>query len=101
MSPNSLSIIKVLFLYGSLSFIFSLLGLLHPDSYLIGNPFEVSSVSIEHLLGHVIWGLVIGCFAFGFRYLIFAGLFPLILDSDHFVQFFGIDAFPRIAHYHF
>ena len=44
------------------------------------------------------WGLAIGIASFSFRYAILSGLFPIILDFDHWIQFLGIEMIPRMAH---
>ena len=75
-----------------------MIGLILPDAFLVGNPLEVSGISFEHVFGHIIWGLVIGIVSFSFRYAILAGLFPIILDFDHWIQFLGIEMIPRMAH---
>ena len=84
--------------YGFLAFTFSMLGLILPDAFLVGNPLEVSGVSFEHVFGHIVWGLAIGIASFSFRYAILAGLFPIILDFDHWIQFLEIEMIPRMAH---
>mgnify|MGYP000126010117 FL=1 len=89
---------KTSVVYGALTFSFSMLGLILPDAFLVGNPLEVSGISFEHVFGHIIWGLVIGIVSFSFRYAILAGLFPIILDFDHWIQFLGIEMIPRMAH---
>ncbi len=81
-----------------MAFGFSLLGIILPNSFLVGNPLEVSGISFEHVIGHIMWGLVAGIASFSFRYAILSGLFPIILDFDHLIQFFGIEMIPRMAH---
>ena len=75
-----------------------MLGVILPDAFLVGNPLEVSGITPEHIIGHIMWGLVAGIASFSFRYAILAGLFPIILDFDHLIQFFGIEMIPRMAH---
>ena len=84
--------------YGGLAFGFSMLGLILPNTFLVGNPLEVSGISFEHVIGHIMWGLVAGIASFSLRYAILSGLFPIILDFDHLIQFFGIEMIPRMAH---
>ena len=91
-------ITKTLGVYGSIAFGFSLLGIILPDGFLVGNPLEVSGITPEHIIGHVMWGLVAGIASFSFRYAVLSGLFPIILDFDHWIQFFGIEMIPRMAH---
>jgi len=95
---ESFFIIKRSIVYGCLAFLFSILGLILPDAFIVGNPLEVSGVSFEHVFGHILWGLAIGIVSFSFRYAILAGLFPIILDFDHWIQFLGIEMIPRMAH---
>ncbi len=89
---------KTSIVYGGLAFGFSMLGMILPDAFLVGNPLEVSGVSPEHIAGHIVWGLVAGITSFSLRYVILSGLFPIILDFDHLIQFFGIEMIPRMAH---
>ena len=91
-------ITKTSLVYGGIAFGFSLLGIILPGSFLVGNPLEVSGITLEHVIGHIIWGLAAGIASFRFRYAVLAGLFPIILDFDHWIQFFGIEMIPRMAH---
>ena len=91
-------ITKTSLVYGSIAFSFSMLGIILPDAFLVGNPLEVSGITPEHIIGHIMWGLVAGIASFSFRYAILSGLFPIILDFDHWIQFFGIEMIPRMAH---
>ena len=95
---ESFFIVKRSIAYGCIAFLFSILGLILPDAFIVGNPLEVSGISFEHIFGHIIWGLVIGIVSFSFRYAILSGLFPIILDFDHWIQFLGIEMIPRMAH---
>ena len=89
---------KTSIVYGSIAFGFSMLGMILPDAFLVGNPLEVSGITPEHIAGHVLWGLVAGIASFSLRYAVLSGLFPIILDFDHWIQFFGIEMIPRMAH---
>ena len=91
-------IVKTSLAYGSIAFGFSILGIILPDAFLVGNPLEVSGISPEHVIGHILWGLAAGIVSFSFRYAILSGLFPIMLDFDHLIQFFGIEMIPRMAH---
>jgi hypothetical protein len=95
---NVFFILKTSIVYGIIAFGFSILGLILPDTFIVGNPLEVSGISFEHVFGHIVWGLAIGIASFSFRYAILAGLFPIILDFDHLIQFLGIEMIPRMAH---
>ena len=96
--PSFSFIIRTSAVYSVLAFSFSIIGLFLPEGYIVGDPIEVSGITVEHVLGHVIWGLIVGVFSFRFRYFVLAGLFPIILDSDHLIQFLGIEMIPRMAH---
>ena len=98
LSGNFAFIIKTSILYGILAAVFSLFGPSLPSSYLVGSPLEVSGISAEHVIGHVMWGLMIGLVTFRVKYFLIAGIFPIILDSDHLIQFLGIEVVPRMAH---
>ncbi len=97
-------ILKSIILYASLSAAFSILGVFPtfehflPRSYLIGNPLEISEISIPHILGHVVFGLTVGVASTRIRYLTIAGIFPIALDADHLLQFLNLEAVPRMAH---
>ena len=97
-SENFAFIIKTSTLYGILATVFSLVGLSLSSTYLVGNPLEVSGISVEHVVGHIVWGLMIGIVTFKTKYFLIAGFFPIILDSDHLIQFLGIEVVPRMAH---
>ena len=95
---NIFFILKTSAVYGTIAVGFSMLGLILPDAFIVGNPLEVSGVSFEHVFGHIMWGLAAGIASFSFRYAILSGLFPIILDFDHWIQFLGIEMIPRMAH---
>lgn len=91
-------------LYAGLATAFSMIGLLPitgnllPTPYVIGNPLEVSGISVEHVIGHIIFGMIAGIATLSVRYLIIAGLFPIALDADHLIQFLNLEAIPRMGH---
>jgi hypothetical protein len=91
-------------LYAGLATAFSMIGLLPisgnllPTPYLIGNPLEVSGISVEHVVGHITFGMIAGIATLSVRYLIIAGLFPIALDADHLIQFLNLEAIPRMGH---
>lgn len=97
-------ILKSIILYASLSAAFSILGVFPmfeqflPKSYLIGNPLEVSGISIQHIVGHVVFGLMVGVASMRIRYVAIAGIFPIALDADHLIQFLNLEAVPRMGH---
>jgi len=69
-----------------------------PKPYVIGNPLEVSGISIEHVMGHITFGLIAGVASLSIRYVVLAGLFPIALDADHLIQFLNLEAIPRLGH---
>jgi hypothetical protein len=93
-------IIKASFVYSALAFLFSIIGVFLPPTvtYVVGNPLEVSAISVEHIVGHIVWGLIVSVLSFSFRYFVLGGIFPIILDSDHLIQFFDLAIMPRMAH---
>lgn len=97
-------ILKSIVLYATFSAAFSILGLLPafqqflPESYLIGNPLKVSGISIQHIVGHVVFGMIVGLASMRIRYVVIAGIFPIALDADHLIQFLNLEAVPRMAH---
>jgi len=96
--PSIYFIVKTALVYGSIAFVFSVLGTVLPGAFVIGNPFEVSTATPEHVIGHIIWGLIAGLAFFSLRYIILAGLFSIILDADHLLQLLEIEMIPRMAH---
>jgi hypothetical protein len=91
-------------LYASFSAAFSVIGLFPifgdflPKPYVIGNPLEVSGISVEHVIGHIVFGLIVGIGTLSMRYFVLAGIFPIALDSDHLIQFLNLEAIPRMGH---
>ena len=88
-------------IFGVISFGFSIIGGLFPSSehtFVIGNPFLVSEVTIEHILGHIFWGAVIGLGTLSIRYVILGGSFAILLDVDHLLQFLDIELVARMSH---
>jgi len=96
--PSIYFIVKAASVYGCIALAFSMLGTILPDTFVIGSPFEVSTITPEHVVGHIVWGLIPGLAFLSLRYIILAGLFPIILDADHLLQFLEIEMVPRMAH---
>ncbi len=90
------NITKTSIVYATLAFGFSLIGILLPYSSSLGDP--LSSATVEHIVGHIVWGMIAGIAAFSLRYFFTTGIFAIILDFDHIIQFFGIEAVPRMGH---
>jgi len=97
-NPSVCFIVKACLVYGGIAFAFSIFSLVLPNAFLVGNPFEISTTTPEHVMGHIVWGLIPGLAFLSLRYIILAGLFPIILDADHFLQFLEIEMIPRMAH---
>ena len=91
-------IVKACLVYGGTALAFSALSTVLPGAFVLGNPFEVSNITPEHIIGHIIWGLIAGLAFFRLRYIILAGLFSIILDADHLLQLLEIEMIPRMAH---
>ena len=97
-SPGIYFITKAALIYGGIALAFSMLGTVLPDAYVIGNPLYHSTTTPEHVIGHIVWGLIPGLAFLSLRYIILAGLFPIILDADHLLQLLEIEMVPRMAH---
>ena len=94
-------ILKNSIIFAIVSFAFSMIGAFFPESeftFVIGNPLVVSSVTYEHVLGHIFWGAVVGLGTLSIRYIILGGSFAIFLDSDHLLQFLDIELVSRMSH---
>ena len=91
-------IVKATIVYGGIALAFSMLSTVLPDAYVVGNPLEASNTTPEHVIGHIIWGLIPGLAFLSFRYIILAGLFPIILDADHLLQLLDIEMIHNYIH---
>ena len=94
-------ILKNSIIFASISFGFSIIGGLFPSiehTFVIGNPLVVSSVTYEHVIGHIFWGAVIGLGTLSIRYIILGGSFAILLDADHLLQFLDIELVSRMSH---
>ena len=94
-------ILKNSIIFAIVSFSFSMIGAFFPESeftVVIGNPLVVSSVTYEHVLGHIFWGAVIGLGTLSIRYIILGGSFAILLDADHLLQFLDIELVSRMSH---
>ncbi|MBC8251874.1 MAG: hypothetical protein H8E89_09850 [Candidatus Nitrosopelagicus sp.] len=94
-------ILKNSIIFGLVSFGFSIIGGLFPSSeytFVIGNPFVVSGITVEHIIGHIFWGAVIGLGTLSIRYIIIGGSFAILLDADHLLQFLDIELVSRMSH---
>jgi len=90
-----------LVIFTLVSFSFSTVGLTfgdHPQSRIIGNPLEVSAISVEHVLGHIFWGMLAGLLSLRLNYVFLCGGFAILLDADHLLQFLNIEMISRMSH---
>ena len=91
--------IKSCIIFAILSFGFSLTGFFFPDdSYIIGNPLLISNPSLEHILGHIFFGMIAGVLSLRLNYVFLTGAFALLIDADHLLQFFNVEMIARMAH---
>ena len=91
--------IKSCAIFSILSFGFSLSGVLFPDdSSIIGDPLLVSNISLEHILGHIFFGMIAGAISLSLRYVFLSGALALLLDADHLLQFFNVEMIARMVH---
>ena len=93
--------IITLVIFTLISFSFSTIGLgfeEHPQSRIIGNPFEVSAISVQHVLGHIFWGMIAGLLSLRLNYVFLCGGFAILLDADHLLQFLDIEMIGRMSH---
>ena len=94
-------ILKNSIIFAAISFGFSIIGGLFPDNehtFVIGNPFLVSGITIEHVIGHIFWGAIIGLGTLSIRYIVIGGSFAILLDADHLLQFLDIEMVSRMSH---
>ena len=68
--------VKACIIFSILSFGFSLTGFLFPDdSHILGNPLTVSNPTMEHILGHILFGMIAGAISLSLKY--FLAIFNL------------------------
>jgi len=91
--------IKSCVIFSILSFGFSLTGLLFTDdSYIIGNPLVVSTPTLEHIFGHLAFGVIAGAVSLSLRYVFLSGALALLVDADHLLQFLDVEMISRMVH---
>ena len=91
--------IKSCAIFSILSFCFSLTGFLFPDdSSIIGNPLIVGNVSLEHIFGHIFFGMIAGVISLSLKYIFVGGAFALLVDADHLLQFLDMEMIARMVH---
>ena len=93
-------ILKNSIIFALISFGFSAIGAMFPESehtYVLGTPID-NNATLEHVMGHVFWGAVIGLGTLSIRYIILGGSFAIFLDADHLLQFLDIQLVDRMSH---
>jgi len=91
--------VKSCVIFSVLSFGFSLTGFLFPDdSYVIGSPLTVSSPTLEHIFGHLAFGIIAGAISLSLRYVFLSGALALLVDADHLLQFLDVEMISRMVH---
>ena len=91
--------IKSCAIFSILSFCFSLTGFLFPDeSYMLGNPLNHPMTTPEHVLGHILFGMIAGAISLSLKYVFLTGGFALLVDADHLLQFFNVEMIGRMTH---
>ena len=91
--------VKSCAIFSILSLCFSLTAFLFPDdSHIIGSPLVVSTPTPEHILGHVLFGMIAGAISLSLKYVFMTGAFALLVDADHLLQFFNVEMIGRMVH---
>jgi membrane-bound metal-dependent hydrolase YbcI (DUF457 family) len=96
--------VKTFLTYGLLSLSFSLIGI--SLDYFLDNVAKddtigidiLKSASLEHVLGHIGFGMIVALPTLAYRYIVASGGFAILLDADHLIQFFGIENIARLGH---
>ena len=89
-------IVKTALLFCVLSAAFSFAGMLLPEKILLHSP--VGGLSIREVGGHLLWGLAAGAVFLSARYVILTGFFAVLIDSDHAIGLFHVEALQRMSH---
>ena len=91
--------VKSCIIFSVLSFGFSLTGFLFPgESYVIGNPLTVGTPSLEHVFGHILFGMIAGAVSLSLKYIFLSGALALLVDADHLLQFLDVEMISRMTH---
>ena len=95
---------KTFLVFGLLSLIFSSIGI-SLDYFLDDVKKDdktgiqiLKSASLEHVLGHIGFGMIVALPTLAYRYIVASGGFAILLDADHLIQFFGIENIARMGH---
>lgn len=95
-SKNVFGIIKIGILYCILSAGFSFAGIFLTGNGPLENP--IGGLNLHEISGHILLGLFAGAASLSFRYTILAGLFAVLIDSDHLIALTHLDALSRMSH---
>ena len=101
MNEHMLFFFKYSIIFMLISFLWSGIGLMFPestDSFVIGNPLVVSGITIEHVLGHIFWGGIMGLATLKIRYIFLGSSFSILIDADHLLQFLDLEMISRMSH---
>ncbi len=89
--------VKILLTYCALSVAFSFVGIVLAEKSPLGdNPF--GGVTLHEISGHILFGLIAGTVTLSLRYTIIAGVFAVLIDSDHLIGLTHIGALGRMSH---
>lgn len=94
--PDLTFVIKTSLLYCTLAFGFSIVGIFLPDRVYQVNPLH--SFTAEEILGHISWGLLAGAVTIRLRYILLAGFFAVLVDSDHLIGLLHVETVSRMSH---
>jgi len=91
--------VKSCVIFSILSFGFSLTGFTFTDdSSIIGSPLIVSNPSLEHIFGHIFFGMIAGAISLSLRYVFLSGALALLVDADHLLQLLDVEMISRMVH---
>jgi len=88
---------KATIVYGILAAAFSVVGIFLPERQYLDDPL-LGGLDLQHIIGHIVFGLMIGAVSLRLRYFLLAGSFAIIIDSDHLIQLLEIEAIGRMGH---
>lgn len=97
MKKDLVFVTKATIVYGLLAAAFSVVGIFLPERQYLDDPL-VGGLDLQHIIGHIVWGLIIGAVSLRLRYFLLAGSFAIIIDSDHLIQLLEIEAIGRMGH---
>lgn len=91
-------IVKTSILFCALSAAFSFAGIFLAEKGQGPLGIPISAFSIQEIGGHFLWGCVVGAAALSLRYIVIAGAFAVLIDSDHLIGLIPLGAIPRMSH---